>query len=54
MQDVSGRADEFSLDTSGFCYTTHASAIENGIMSMSDAEIEKEYYPETAALIKKL
>lgn len=54
VQDVACRENEFSLETSGFCYESHASPLADSIMGMCDGDIEKLYYPETEALIQKM
>ena len=51
IEDVRGKESSFSLDTTGFQY--HKRAAKHKAFT-NDAEIEKEYYPESIELIKEL
>lgn len=51
VEDVRGKESSFSLDTTGFQY--HKRAAKHTAFT-DDAEIEKEYYPESIDVIKEL
>jgi hypothetical protein len=51
IENVRGKEDAYSLDTSGFQYFTHAFSHTK---FTDEEEIKKEYYPESEALLKKL
>ncbi|KAK7047102.1 hypothetical protein VNI00_006767 [Paramarasmius palmivorus] len=51
IENVRGKEDTYTLDDSGFQFVKHAS---NHKGFNDNAEIEKEYYPESIELLKKL
>jgi len=51
IENVRGKEDEFSLDTSGFKYGKRAA---RHTTFTNDEEIEREYYPESVDLVKEL
>lgn len=51
IENLRGREDSVKLDTSGFQFGVHAAAHR---AFNSDADIEREYYPESVDLIKKV
>ena len=51
IENIRGKEDRYSLDTSGFQYFTHAAAHKK---FTDTEEIKMEYYPESIELIKKL
>ncbi|ESK87703.1 hypothetical protein Moror_1855 [Moniliophthora roreri MCA 2997] len=51
IENVRGKEDTLSLDTSGFQFVKHTSAHK---AFNDDAEIKKDYYPESIELLKKL
>ncbi|ESK87433.1 hypothetical protein Moror_11653 [Moniliophthora roreri MCA 2997] len=51
IENVRGKEDTLTLDNAGFLFAKHAS---NHKEFNDDAEIEKEYYPESIEVIKKL
>ncbi|KAK7047105.1 hypothetical protein VNI00_006770 [Paramarasmius palmivorus] len=51
IENVRGKEDTYSLDVNGFQFAKHAS---NHKEFNDDTEIEKEYYPESVELLKKL
>ncbi|ESK90000.1 hypothetical protein Moror_7930 [Moniliophthora roreri MCA 2997] len=51
IENVRGKEDTFTLDNSGFQFVKHISAHK---AFNDDAEIEKEYYPESVELLKKI
>lgn len=51
IEDVRGKENEHTLDTTGFQFFRHPA---KHTRFLDDAEIKAEYYPETAELIKKL
>lgn len=50
IHDVRGKEDTVSLDTTGFAFLKHSSAV---IEFTDDAAIRDKYYPEVAELLKK-
>ncbi len=53
IEDVRGKEDTVSLDTTGFQFFTHASKLAAGSFS-NETTILTEYYPECTNLIKTL
>ncbi|KAH7923057.1 hypothetical protein BV22DRAFT_1016132 [Leucogyrophana mollusca] len=51
IEDVRGKEDQFTLDTAGFQFARHA---VTHTRFADDAEIQKEYYPESVEIIKKM
>lgn len=51
VENIRGKEDSLSLDTTGFQYYKHTS---NHTTFANDEEIRREYYPESTELIKKL
>ena len=51
IENLRGNEDSVTLDTAGFQYYKHASKYTS---FTDDAEVEKEYYPESIELIKSL
>ncbi|KAL0563361.1 hypothetical protein V5O48_018707, partial [Marasmius crinis-equi] len=51
FENVRGKEDDYSLDTTGFYFGKHPS---NHKSFSNDEEIEKEYYPESIELLKRL
>lgn len=51
VENVRGKEDNYSLDTAGFAFVK-ARAEHKGFNN--DEEIEREYYPESVELLKKL
>ncbi|KAK7047103.1 hypothetical protein VNI00_006768 [Paramarasmius palmivorus] len=51
IENVRGKEENYSLDGNGFLFAKHAS---NHKGFNDDAEIEKEYYPESIELLKEL
>jgi hypothetical protein len=51
IENVRGKEDSYSLDTSGFHYFTHAAAHKK---FTDHEEVKQEYYPESVELLKKL
>ena len=51
VENLRGKEDSVSLDTAGFLY---ARAPAKHTSFQNDEEIEKEYYPESVELLKKL
>lgn len=51
IENIRGKEDTFSLDTSGFLF--HREEAKHKIFA-NDEEIEREYYPESIELLKKL
>ena len=51
VENVRGKESSYALDTTGFQYFTHPSAHKK---FTDTEEIKKEYYPESAALLKKI
>ncbi|KAF9068388.1 hypothetical protein BDP27DRAFT_822961 [Rhodocollybia butyracea] len=51
IEDVRGKEDSYTLDTAGFQFFQHKSTHTS---FSNDEEIEREYYPESGELIKKL
>ncbi|ESK84359.1 7alpha-cephem-methoxylase p8 chain related protein [Moniliophthora roreri MCA 2997] len=51
IKDLRGREDSVTLDAAGFQFIQHTSKHTS---FMDDLEIEKEYYPESIELIKKI
>lgn len=51
IEDVRGKEDEYSLDTTGFQFFRYPT---KHTRFLDDAEIKAEYYPETIELIKKI
>jgi hypothetical protein len=51
IENLRGREDSFTLDTAGFQFQNHPSK-HNAFTN--DADVEREYYPESIELIKEL
>ncbi|KAL0572668.1 hypothetical protein V5O48_009292 [Marasmius crinis-equi] len=51
IENVRGKEDAYSLDTSGFYFGKHAASHKS---FANNEEVEKEYYPESIELIKRL
>ncbi|OBZ67239.1 Uncharacterized protein in dcmA 3'region [Grifola frondosa] len=51
VENIRGKEDTFSLDGSGFQYGRRASTHES---FLSNGAVEREYYPESIALVKEL
>lgn len=51
IENIRGKEDSVSLDTSGFYYGKHPWKYNS---FSNDEEIEREYYPESIELVKKL
>ncbi|PFH47203.1 hypothetical protein AMATHDRAFT_77307 [Amanita thiersii Skay4041] len=51
IENIRGKEDSFTLDTAGFQFYTRPAKHKS---FTNDEEIEKEYYPESAELIKEL
>jgi len=51
IENVRGKEDSVSLDIAGFQFYKHTSSLTT---FTDDEEIRREYYPESAKLIKKL
>jgi hypothetical protein len=52
IEDLRGKEDSVTLDTAGFQYGTHKTAVTSGFYD--EQEIKDVYYPESAALIKQV
>jgi hypothetical protein len=50
IEDLRGKEDSVTLDTAGFQFGTHKSAVEG---FYDEEEIKNVYYPESVALIKQ-
>ena len=51
IENLRGKEDTVSLDTTGFYYGKHAASHTS---FTNDEEIEREYYPESIELVKKI
>lgn len=51
IENIRGNEDAYSLDTSGFLYSRNS---QKYTAFTDDEEIEREYYPESIELVKKL
>jgi hypothetical protein len=52
IENLRGKEDSVTLDTAGFQYGTHKTAITSGFYD--EQEIKDVYYPESAAIIKQV
>lgn len=50
VENIRGKEDQYDLDTSGFKYIRHTSALKD---FNNDEEIERVYYPESIEVLKK-